>query len=119
MNYLIFKKKLKSFQQFLKIKKSNDQVNYAKIVSMSFLLYKMDTILTNPKNSTPIKDMINILQDTKRIFTSLVELKNYQNQTFQKSKRLNFGKAHKKLWQELWPEYKIKNEHIYCVPVFQ
>ena len=60
MNYLIFKKKLKSFQQFLKIKKSNDQVNYAKIVSMSFLLYKMDTILTNPKNSTPIKDMITL-----------------------------------------------------------
>ena len=115
MKYLIFKKKLKSFQQFLKIKKSNDQVNYAKIVSMSFLLYKMDSVLTNPKNSTPIKDMINILQDTKRIFTSLVELKSYQNQTSQKSKRLNFGKAHKKLWQELWPEYKIKNDFIKLV----
>ena len=115
MNYLIFKKQLRSLQQFLNTKKLNDQDNYAKIISLSFLLYKMDTVLTNPKNLTPIKDMVNILQDTKKIFTSLVELKSYQKQTSQRTKRLNFGKTHKKLWQELWPEYKIKNDFIKLV----
>jgi len=82
---------------------------------MSFLLYKMDAFLNNPKNSNPIRDMINVLQETKRIFISLNELKNYQKKTFRKSKKLNFQKAHEKLWQELWPEYKNKNDFIKLV----
>tara|TARA_B100000780_G_C21115473_1_gene451233 strand:+ start:171 stop:1220 length:1050 start_codon:yes stop_codon:yes gene_type:complete len=115
MNYSIFKKNLKSFQKSLNTKKKNEDSDYAKIISLSFLLYKMDTVLTDPKNFTPIKDMMHILNETKNIFTSLMELNKYQKQTSQKILRLNFEKNHNKLWQKLWPEYKIKNDFLNLV----
>ena len=83
MNYSIFKKNLKSFQKSLNTKKKNEDSDYAKIISLSFLLYKMDTVLTDPKNFTPIKDMMHILNETKNIFTSLMELNKYQKQTIE------------------------------------
>tara|TARA_Y100001958_G_C21237113_1_gene563836 strand:- start:717 stop:1766 length:1050 start_codon:yes stop_codon:yes gene_type:complete len=115
MNYSIFKKNLNSFQKFLNNKASSESSHYAKIVALSFLLYKMDTVLTNHKNHTPIRDMINVLQDTKIMFNSLMELNNYKHKALLKSEKLNFVRNHRKLWQQLWPEYKNKNDFLNLV----
>jgi hypothetical protein len=105
-SYKKFEKELFSLKKYLSIFKKNYSYTYGKVICLSYLTVEAEKIFTNPKNITPVSDIIDIIKKAKDFFKIFITFSEFQDKKI-KDIEINksFKSFHKNVWQKIWPEY--------------
>tara|TARA_A100000164_G_scaffold295418_1_gene269354 strand:+ start:116 stop:1165 length:1050 start_codon:yes stop_codon:yes gene_type:complete len=103
----ILKLKLRELVDLVNSKPNKGIIFFGKVYSLSYLTTAIEPILQNSKNKNALKDLIEVVNNSKIIFRSFVNASNFTkiNSSSKNHEFLNFYKSHQKLWQKIWPEH--------------
>jgi ubiquinone/menaquinone biosynthesis C-methylase UbiE len=105
----LFKKSIKKIIELKKFNKKSDII--PKIISLAYLSCVSENFLHNKKEINPEKKIINLIDESVGIFFKLRNLSQFQNfDNLKIHKHNDVLTKHKRLWQNIWPEYQNISE---------